>query len=186
LTNSIQAGSARRFQILFSAIRTTFLVQLDQLSLRAGFWLDSIVRLCIICMTKYDKIIYTHDKPPPASSFVTTKPEFVPLVFGLIIWIITHSFTIDRNPQALLTILICFTRWIVQKFKSTPRRFKNSLYTKPPFLAVCLRVKSNSCQDSIPRKNRLFFASDRILVGIGRAHSGTDTPASILPVRVHD
>jgi len=82
-------------------------------------------------------VAYTHDKPPPASSFVTAKPEFQPLVFGLIIWIITHSFTIDRNPQALLTILICFTRWIVQKFKIT-------LYIKPPFLAVCLRVKSNS------------------------------------------
>ena len=123
------------------------------------------------------KFTYSHNKPPPASSFVTAKPEFRPLVFGLIIWIITHSFTFDRNPQVLLTILLCFTRWTVQKFK-------NTLYTKPPFLAVCLRVKSNSCQDSITCKNRLFFASDRILVGIGRTHSGTDTPALVLVQRL--
>ena len=127
---------------------------------------------------------HKRDKLPPASSFVTTKPEFQPLVFGLIVWIITHSFTINRDPQVLLTILICFTRWTVQSFKSTTCGFKNSLYTKPPFLAVCLRVKSNSCQDSITCKNRLFFASGRILVGIGRTHSGTDTPVSILPARV--
>jgi len=131
----------------------------------------------------YMIVAYTHDKPPPASSFVTAKPEFVPLFFGLIVWIITHSFTIDRNPQALLTILICFTRWIVQKFKITPPKFKSTLHAKPPFLALCLRVKSNSCQDSSCLKNRLFFASGRILVGIGRTHSGTDTPASILPAR---
>ena len=51
------------------------------------------------------------------------------------------------------------------------------------FLAVRLRVKSNSCQDSITCKNRLFFASDRILVGIGRTHIATNTHASILPAR---
>lgn len=129
------------------------------------------------------KFKHTNDKLPPASSFVTIKPEFQPLVFGLITCIIPVRLTIFRNCQELLTILICFTRWIVQKFKITLRRFKSTLHTKPPFLAVCLRVKSNSCQDSITCKNRLFFASDRILVGIGRTHTGTDTPASILPAR---
>lgn len=130
------------------------------------------------------KFKHTNDKLPPASSFVTTKPEFIPLVFGLIAWIITHRLTFFCDSQVLLTILICFTRWIVQKFKITLRRFKSTLHTKPPFLAVCLRVKSNSCQDSITCKNRLFFASGRILVRIGRAHTGTATPASILPLRV--
>ena len=116
-------------------------------------------------------VAYTHDKASPASSFVTDKPEFTSLVFGLIVCIIHHGFTFFRNCQELLTILMCFTRWIVQKFKITLRRFKSTLHTKPPFLAVCLRVKSISCQDSASSKNRLFFASGRILVGIGRAHS---------------
>ena len=44
-------------------------------------------------------------------------------------------------------------------------------------------MKSILYQDSISSKNRLFFASGRILVGIGRTHIATNTHASILPAR---